>query len=683
MESFLLDMPGAGLVYCLGRVAVLGILASSEALLARHKREGFERHLILFSACSLLMGAELFAILLALVGPHLGLGRVSGIWAWYPALSTVGLLGVAFCFDYVGTVVGVEVRRRGRHYLMLAAFLLAFASLLTGTPFNMAGFATSVFHMGAVSFVLHGAQAAATLLLAWKVRRMAGRWLSRRESRVFLLGCAIGLIGALLQIGVGPHEHFTTVAFTLYVAVLLRDNYRRSSIEAVRASEDRNAKMLLFHRVTTQLKSFELSALYEILMDSLVGNLGAESGAIYLLDGRERTLKPALIHGPYPSPLPLPNGAPDDGAELRKAIEALPVPEGEGVIGRVALSGVPLYTRDAADAARHYTWPTGGVKVQTAIALPLRSPDGVYGVVQIVNRMDGGTFGEEELRFMSLFVEQAGLAIYNAGLHAKIVERQRTQEQLKIARQIQLRLIPSELPEIPALAIGAEYRAAQEVGGDYFDFYRIDHDHLGIVVFDVAGKGVPGALLMAITSTFLKMAAPRSRSPAWVLNEVNAALSAEMRRGLYVTATYAVLKLSTLELTLCCAGHTDAIIFRDADATSEKHKPRGAALGLLRPNRFRSLLEQKTIHLKAGDTLVLYTDGVIEAMDENGNEFGEERLCELVANSARKGPKRLTAAIVEAVQEHAGQQPQYDDITVVALRVGDAPAPSRPPAETT
>jgi len=297
----------------------------------------------------------------------------------------------------------------------------------------------------------------------------------------------------------------------------------------------------------------------------------------------------------------------------------------------------------------------------------------------VVNRTDGAAFSEEDLRFMSLLVEQAGLAIYNARLYAEHLERQRTNEQIKIARDIQLHLVPTRLPEIAGLSVGAEYCAAQEVGGDYFDIYRIDHDHVGLVVFDVAGKGVPGALLMAITATFLKMAAPRSRSPAWVLNEVNAALGPDIRRGLYVTALYAVLRLSTGEVTLCSAGHPDAIVVR-RDGTCEKHKPRGAALGLLRPNRFRLALEQRSISLGPGDTLLIYTDGVIEARDGGGREFGEERLLRVAREFAPRGPQRLAREILAAVRGHAGEEPQYDDTTVLAARrESDAVSPGATP----
>jgi len=666
------EIPVPESIYSFSRALVLGIIVSSEALLARRRRVGFERHLVLFSAFTLIMAAEVWSVFLAISEQANLFWRPCGVWVWPAALSSIGLLGVAMCFDFVRP--GRKVRASSRRYILLAALLLASGTLLSAERFSSVGPPTSYVHMGRVAFVLHGIQAAAMLAVGFKAFVTRGAWLSHRESRVFLLGCLAGMMGAAWQILAGPSEHLTTLAYTVFVAVFLRDNYRRTELDAVRASEDLTAKTLTFHRITTQLKStFDLSELYTILMDSLTANLGAESGAIYIRESRQGELRPVLIQGAYPPPLPLSDWPADDPQARREALLRTNVPLGEGVVGRVAQTGTPLYIYDPDEAARVYAWPTDPIRVHTSVALPLRSPESVYGVVQLVNRLDGSTFGEEDLRFMSLVVEQAGLAIYNARLHAEIVARQRTEEQLKIARQIQLRLIPSELPQIPGLSIGAEYLAAQEVGGDYFDFYRIDHDHLGVLVLDVAGKGVPGALLMAMTATFLKMAAPRSQSPAWVLNEVNAALSAELRRGMFVTAIYGVLRLSTHELTLCCAGHPDAIIVRGEDLRCERRKPRGAALGLLRPNRFRAVLEQETIPLRTGDTLLLYTDGVTEAMNEAGEEFGEDRLCSVAHAHAGEGPQRLAAEVVTAVRRHTGAAPQYDDITVIALRMDSTP----------
>ena len=670
------DLVQPDAVYCLGRALILGILVSSEALLAQRKRVGFEQHLILASASSLLLAAQLFVVLPGLFA-HAELGLLPpGAWVWYPILTTVGLTGIAFCFDFTGSKSDEEMRLHSKRYLLIAGILFSVGAVLTGLQFkqpysSVPPVPPATFEqLGGIAFLLHGGQALAMLLLMWKAAHNTGTWLSATESRVFLLGCFAGLVGVVLQIRCGPREYFSTLAFTVLVAVVLRDNYRRSEMEAVHAYEDRGEKMLLFHRITTQLKSSsDLPQLYEILMDSLVSNLGAESGGIYLRSGVGGDLRPEFIHGPLPPSLPLPEWCPEDLKVVRKIVRETKVPLGEGIVGKVAQSGTPAYLYDVDDVRRHYTWGTGIIQVRSAIVLPLRSPEGIYGVVLVVNRVDGESFSEEDLRFMSLLVEQAGLAIYNARLHAERLERQRAQEQIKIARHIQLRLLPSKLPEIPGLTVGAEYSAAQEVGGDYYDLYRIDHDHLGLIVFDVAGKGVPAALLMAITATFLKMAAPRSCSPAWVLNEVNAALSGEMHRGLYVTALYAVLTISTGEIALCSAGHPDAIIVNHETLECRRLKPRGAALGLLRPNRFRMTLEQTVVVAQPGDTIILYTDGVLEARDAEGREFGEERLCAVARQCARKNARDIAKEIIVAMREHAGEEPQYDDTTVLVLQL--------------
>jgi len=646
-------------------------------------RVRFERHVILFLSCCLLMAAELLGVGLGIAGESSPTIPPSSVWVWYPIVSATGLLGLMLWFDFVrsglsgrvGGGTGVRVRRNSRYYMLGAGMLFAAGALLNTSDLGGVGAPTSRFHLGNIAYGLHGIRAVMALALLWKAFAMRGKWLSRRESRAFFAGIVLLLAGTLVQINFGPREPLTSLAFAVFVGVYLRDNYRRTEMDAVLAAEDRSAKTLVLHRVTTQLKStFEIHKLCEILMDSLLANLGAESGAVYLREERESRLTPVLIEGRYPPPLPPAEALPEDPAEVRRPIKETPVPVGRGIVGRVAETGAPHFIYNAEDAARLYDWPTGAAAVHTAIALPIRSPETVYGVVQIVNRYGGKPFEEEDLRFASLVAEQAGLAIHNARLHARMIERQRTEQQIKIAQDIQLRLIPTELPRIPGVALATEYRAAQEVGGDYFDFYRIDHDHLGVLVFDVAGKGVPGALLMAITRTFLKMAAPRSTSPAWVLNEVNAALTAELRRGLFITCAYGVLRLSTLEFALCSAGHTPMLVKNERDGACRRFKPRGIALGLARPNRFRAALEQQIIPLQPGDTIILFTDGVVESMNEKGEEYGEKRLRETVEACEASDPKTLVSRIADSVRGHAGTAEQYDDITIVALRAGVDPA---------
>jgi len=683
LNSLLSELPVGDTVYCLGRALVLGILVSSEALLTRHRRVGFERHLILFSAFLFLMGAELLGAFAGLDSTNRAFWSQVGIWVWYPVLSAVALFGIAFSFDFVrvkrslkpGPECRERIRAHSRWFLIVSGTVLAVGALLMGASFPGKAVPTSYDEMGRASFLLHGIQVAAMVTLAWKVRLARGIWLNDLESRVFVIGCVAGALGAIAQIQVGPHEHLTTLAYAAFVAVLLRDNYRRSEVEAMRANEDRTARTLLFHRTTTQFKSVAgLRDLYAVLMDGLRANLDAESGAIYLLDPATRKLQPVLVQGPYPPPTPAPSAEP--------MIEGNPpegwpsITPGEGIVGQVVESGVPIYIYDPADARRWYAWLA--TDVRSTIVLPLRSPEGVYGVVQVVNRRDGLPFSEEQLRFMGLIVEQAGLAIYNARLQEEILQRQRAEEQLKAARQIQMGLVPRRLPSIPGLSLAVNYQPAQEVGGDYYNFYPIDHDHLGIGVFDVSGKGVPGALLAAITGTFMKMAAPRSKSPAWALNEVSLALAPEMQRGMYVTACYAVLRLSTLQLTLVCAGHPDALIVRERDATCERHKPRGAAIGLLPPSRFRTVLEQETLQLEQGDTVIFFTDGVTEALNAQGEHFGIDRLMALCSAHARKGPRDMTAEVLAAIARYVGDTPQYDDMTIIALRVWPEPDTAPP-----
>lgn len=243
------------------------------------------------------------------------------------------------------------------------------------------------------------------------------------------------------------------------------------------------------------------------------------------------------------------------------------------------------------------------------------------------------------------------------------------QQELEIARQMQQSILPRALPPRPELAIAATMIPAKEVGGDFYDYFLLDERHLGIVVADVSGKGVPAALFMAISRSLLKAYARSFHSPAACLGQLNQLLASENEQMMFVTVFYGVLDLVSGEFVFLNAGHNPPLLQR-ADGTLEwLPKTEGMALAVVEDFAFGDAC----IRLTPGDTLVMFTDGVTEAIDEGEQLFGEARLMEAMG---RIGPTEPVSAIpeklVEAVREFAGGAPQADDITCVAMRYGEA-----------
>lgn len=246
-------------------------------------------------------------------------------------------------------------------------------------------------------------------------------------------------------------------------------------------------------------------------------------------------------------------------------------------------------------------------------------------------------------------------------------EKERIGAELNVATHIQASMLPCifpAFPERPEFDIYASMDPAKEVGGDFYDFFLVDEDHLAVVVADVSGKGVPAALFMVIAKTLIKDHAQTGTPPEEVFTEVNRQLCESNEEGLFVTAWMGVLELSSGRLTFVNAGHNPPLLRQGGGDFAYLRTRPGFVLAGLEGTRYRS----GSLILSPGDTLYLYTDGVTEATDSELQLYGEERL-QAVLNAGRDlAPRELLAAVKADVDAFAGEAPQFDDITMLALR---------------
>ncbi|MFH1022933.1 MAG: SpoIIE family protein phosphatase [Planctomycetota bacterium] len=247
-------------------------------------------------------------------------------------------------------------------------------------------------------------------------------------------------------------------------------------------------------------------------------------------------------------------------------------------------------------------------------------------------------------------------------------ESHRVEHDLSLAKEIQASLLPKGPPRVPGFEFFPFYRAAREVGGDYYDFIPVDREHLGVIVADVSGKGIPGSLVMSMTRSIMRSEALRTLSPREALVRTNYLVSREIKRGMFVTAAYAILNVRTGELLVASAGHNPLVIFREAAGNCELLNPKGIALGFDKGPLFEKNTQEGRIILGVGDRVVLYTDGVIEAMDAQNHEFGDKNFYRLILENARKGSEDFVKSIVARLDEHKGRAEQHDDITMVTFR---------------
>jgi serine phosphatase RsbU (regulator of sigma subunit) len=250
-----------------------------------------------------------------------------------------------------------------------------------------------------------------------------------------------------------------------------------------------------------------------------------------------------------------------------------------------------------------------------------------------------------------------------------LVEQEKAEYELSIAREVQRQLLPAEAPTILGYDSAAFYQGAKAVSGDYFDFIPLGNGLWGFIIADVSGKGIPGSMVMAVTRTIVRLVANKHQNrAAETLKETNRLISKQIKRGMFVTAFYAILNENTGTVTYASAGHNPMVIFRAATGSYELATGKGIALGFNEGPLFDKTIQEQTTVLGSGDSMMLYTDGFPEAMNSANEEFGEERFYQAIAQHGRLDARGMLAKLVEAIAGHRGDAEQSDDLTIIAVR---------------
>ncbi|HEU4335102.1 MAG TPA: SpoIIE family protein phosphatase [Candidatus Eisenbacteria bacterium] len=281
---------------------------------------------------------------------------------------------------------------------------------------------------------------------------------------------------------------------------------------------------------------------------------------------------------------------------------------------------------------------------------------------------DIGSSGNEEIDDIARAFNEVTAQFRAAQGH--LMEQDRLQREMQVAQEIQQTLLPRKVPELEGFEIGYLYRAAKEVGGDYFDFLHVDDRTEGVVVADVSGKGVPGSLVMTMIRTALRMEARGNRSASDVMAKMNAFVTEDMKKGMFVTMFYVVLDSLNRTVSYASAGHNPMILYRAQSDTTYFLKPKGIPVGINTPDQdlFRKTISVEKLRLRRDDMLVIYTDGITEAMNLERDQFGEGRLLAAIKRYGHLTPQEFSDRLNTEIQEFTGGAPQNDDITLVAVK---------------
>jgi serine phosphatase RsbU (regulator of sigma subunit) len=361
------------------------------------------------------------------------------------------------------------------------------------------------------------------------------------------------------------------------------------------------------------------------------------------------------------------------------------VPGGErSGSGRVMVSQRPL-VMDQEDkpfdiASEEMAW-LEPEDFQAAAIVPLVADGRSIGVLVIHSRQPR-RFNQDDLRFLQLMANQAAIAIERARLHQEEIRRERLEQELAVGRQIQLSLLPKSNPVVAGWEFASIYQAADQVGGDFYDFFELPAEdgrceglesgrlgRLGVVIADVADKGVPAALFMAMSRTMIRMTSLSGRTPGAALARANQLILNDSQAGLFLSAFYGVLEASSGRLVYANGGHNSPLWYRAASGEFERLPPTGMVLGVIED----VVLAEREITIAPGDFIVFFTDGVTEAMTADYREFGEERLRRAAVARAGDNAEAALWSIVKAVNDFTIGTPQSDDFTLfVVKRLADS-----------
>ena len=476
---------------------------------------------------------------------------------------------------------------------------------------------------------------------------------------------------------------FFVITFLLLVVAALRLLLYRVGMESDgreerlrQATHDRQRALDFMHLMAeAQGEGLSRQELQQRIVHASILCTGALSACIF-----ERTpantMRGVAVEGLFPPHRPIPDSVKGKLTTRAKFIEQVlrseEFPVGQGIVGRVAETGRGELIADASLDPRIVRHDDPNLLIRSVIAVPMRFRDRSFGVLVVANPVDNRLFTATECTLMESLAEQAALALHNAETMSLQIERRQLDLDLSIASGIQQMLLPSGSTVFPGLDLDARYAPAQRVGGDLFDVIILSPTRLGVAVADVSGKGIAASLYMAVCRTNLRQIARRHVSPSQVLVELNRTMEADIQGDLYVTMLYSVIDVRANCVTFARGGHELPLFARTEPSTgaylTHLVRSEGMPLGLVPDDLFASAIEDKMEPFGPGDTLVLYTDGVTEAPNEEDKEFSGARLADVVRALHTRPAREINDGVLESVRRFSGGAVQRDDLTLVTVR---------------
>ena len=432
-------------------------------------------------------------------------------------------------------------------------------------------------------------------------------------------------------------ELLTAIASSAAAAI---DNAR-----LFREAQDNVQNLRLLNEINTDLTStLDLERVLSVSLRRAQNAFNSAAASILMVEGDELVFRIAL----------------GERAERAKPFR---IPIDQGIAGWVVQHAQGVIVNDPQHDPRYYKTIEAGIGflAESLIAAPLIVNKRALGVIEVFNKPGGYSAGD--LALLSTIAASASIALENARLYRIAVEQGRMERELQVAREVQSSLIPNATPAIPGWEFAARWLPARRVAGDFYDFVPIG-DGLGLVIADVSDKGMPAALFMALSRSIIRASVAHAYALADSIAQANRLICADAANGMFVTLFCAQIDPGGGEVCYVNAGHNPPLVCRAGSGECVKLGNTGMALGFFVGAEFA----QRVVRLEPGDFVVLYTDGVTEAMDAAGQELGEERLWRLLLDHRAASAEDIASALERAVAAFTGAAAPSDDVTFVIAK---------------
>ncbi len=465
---------------------------------------------------------------------------------------------------------------------------------------------------------------------------------------------------------------------------LVPKSYNKSILAAEKTEEEEKVKSsgTLSEKEETLLKfskEFMLNAtsaytagkdqnsFLEYINRTVMEQIKADGGAILLVDDFEDVIAVKAFDGDFPPPYKLPSDMPHKPVRVATSFKFASFPLRDNLFGEVASAGKPeLITKPERDDRIYQNGPEEFLECGSYIIIPMKIRDTVIGLTAFARKHGNELFTEEDLKTATTLSDFAAMTIQNVNVVKEIIEHSGISKESEISARIQTMLKPSKLPLISGVEIGTIYTQADGVCGDYYDVIVSRKDRVSFIISDIAGKGINSVVVMTMVRAMLRLVVNTTQSAGKILSWVNRGISAEsFSTDHFGSVTLINYDPTTQNIEFACGGATPVYYFDGSKGEFELISEISEPIGVEKTTEYKDYVQK----VKSGDIIVTYTDGLVESLNEKGQQYSKESLLKVIRQNSTKTSKEIVSKVKSDLKNFSGNVTQHDDETLLVIKI--------------